>query len=47
MLLETEQMQEPEPRARNPIRSFQTTAAGLEKKRRTHQKQKKTKQKQK
>jgi len=47
MLLETEQMQEPEPRARNPIRSFQTTAAGLEKKRRTHQKQKKRKEKQK
>lgn len=36
-------MQEPEPRAHNPIRSFQTTAAGLEKKRCTHQKQKKNK----
>jgi hypothetical protein len=47
MLLETEQMQEPEPRAHNPIRSFQSTAAGLEKKRCTYQKQKKTKEKQK
>jgi hypothetical protein len=43
MLLEPEQMPEPEPRAHNPIRSFQTTAAGLGKKRCTNQKQNKNK----